>query len=609
VKKAVFSISCTTCRTRLVVRSEAAIGQILECPKCQSMVLVTPPPGWTPSAPPLEPSLQANAPANANHGTAQGPPPLDRVTANPETLALEPTGASLLRTMFSRSLILWGAASAATLAIVCGLCWLALRSNPSSTPPESEQLAASTTATTPATVAGPSTSDVLKPAVAAPPQSATKAPPKSPPNKSPEPASKSPPLSPRDVKPATLPTTDKDKEAAKVAAKDDKKKVAKESDREPKETEVAEKPELAEVKKSPPAAVDVAARLADPLRGIDLNDIPLARALETLEAISTVPITLDPDALRHLGATPRDHVTLKLDSATVEQVLRAVAAQRGLTVAIDNDQVIVTTPTDVRETLKKIRYTVSDLTGDDNKAAAEFALLVKSLVAPESWQAAGGRGTITPDKGAIVVSQTGNVHRRILVFCEKLRNARHKPLRSRDAPEQFALTTRTAQARKMLDKPVTVNFHEPTPLAKILAFLAQATGSDVLIDHAALAAIETSDRVETSLTVQEKPLEATLADLLRPLGLTSRVVSPSTIQVTAKEDAEERLELEFYPVGPQAKAADLIARIKTEVTPTSWTDAGGAGEVVFDPPSQCLIVLQSQPTQVAVERFLATKAQ
>src|SRR6187401_1885935 len=41
-----FSITCTTCKSRLKVREESAIGQILACPKCGGMVMVNPPPGW-----------------------------------------------------------------------------------------------------------------------------------------------------------------------------------------------------------------------------------------------------------------------------------------------------------------------------------------------------------------------------------------------------------------------------------------------------------------------------------------------------------------------------------------------------------------------------------
>lgn len=45
-----FSISCETCTARLNVKQQAAIGQVLACPKCGSMVLVQPPEGWEPPA-------------------------------------------------------------------------------------------------------------------------------------------------------------------------------------------------------------------------------------------------------------------------------------------------------------------------------------------------------------------------------------------------------------------------------------------------------------------------------------------------------------------------------------------------------------------------------
>ena len=38
-----FHISCTTCHSRLKVRDETAVGQIHTCPRCGSMVMVTPP--------------------------------------------------------------------------------------------------------------------------------------------------------------------------------------------------------------------------------------------------------------------------------------------------------------------------------------------------------------------------------------------------------------------------------------------------------------------------------------------------------------------------------------------------------------------------------------
>jgi hypothetical protein len=364
-----------------------------------------------------------------------------------------------------------------------------------------------------------------------------------------------------------------------------------------------------EIKKLPPVQVDVAARLADGIPEIELTDVPLAKAMELLASISTVPITLDADAMTQLGVTARDPVSIHLTAATVGKALRALAAKRGLAVAGGNGQVLVTTPEEHRETLRKVRYTVSDLTGEDKGAVADLAAVVRKLIAPDSWQGNSGRETIEPDGGALAVTQTSEVHQQVLDFCEKLRNARQKPLRSHDNPERFTLTTRLDRAKEMLDKPVTVNFHEPAPLNKILAYLAETTDCDILVDRSALAAAETSDRVEASLTAQKNPLGAALGDLLRPLGLACRAIDPRTIQITTKEAVDDRMELEFYPVSrwlaKGLTGPGLVERIKARVAAATWSDVGGPGEMHFDPPSGYIIVLQSQPVQAAIQRLLA----
>ena len=60
-----FSVICTTCTARLRVRSVAVVGQIVECPRCGSMVLVEPPAGWKPPAE-GEPAVGSSSPAGAS---------------------------------------------------------------------------------------------------------------------------------------------------------------------------------------------------------------------------------------------------------------------------------------------------------------------------------------------------------------------------------------------------------------------------------------------------------------------------------------------------------------------------------------------------------------
>ena len=614
MEKAIFSITCTTCQARLVVRSEAAIGAILECPKCQSMVHIMPPPGWTPTPTHVEPSL---SPA------PNSPPPLDRVHAGSLPLDLEPVDTSLLGELSRHLWLTGGATSIIVLAVAWGL-WLTLGSRPATGSRPAEIANGGSTASVdppvkkidpPAKKADSAATETERLAVksdrpatdgkllASAAAGGAVQPPPAPP-KPQSGAGPNPSVPQKITPPPSLSTLPPRATAAKPAGTDLFPLLPEETAR-----DAAKTAHPIEIKKLPPAPVDVTARLAGPLRGLEVTDMPLVKAVDLLATVSTTPITLDADAMLQLGVTPHDPISLRLDSTTVGDALQAAVAEHGLAAIVDGGQVIITSPADYRETLRKVRYTVADLTGEDKASVAELAALVRRLVAPESWQSGGGRGTIEPDQGALVVLQTGDVHQQVLVFCEKLRNARQKPLRSHVNPEQFTLVTRLNQARKMLDRPVTANYHQPATLAKILAFLAEAAGIDILVDHAALATAETSDRVETTLTVEKQGLGEALTTLLRPLGLSYRAIGANTIQVTTTEAAEERLELEFYPVGrwldKGISGPKLADGLKARVAPSTWSDAGGLADACFDPPSRCLIVLQSQPAQALIQRLLA----
>ena len=566
------------------------------------MVQVRPPPGWQPTPPPVQRPLPTESAV---------PPPLDRVADVPLALELEPTKTSPLGMLLRQKWFIWGIVPLTMGTAILGLSWV-LFSRPE---PEPAAVEAKKPAPAVAKAVAPQPSrppvpqspgnprrEGVEPSASLPGLSASLPGLSSPgvaKHENGVASASAPPSRPPEVKPAEANPFSAVATNSAVAAKPAEK--------------AADGARPPEVKKTPPLQVDVAARLADPIDQLELTNTPLAKAVDLLATMGTLSVTMDADAMMQLGVTPRDPVSLQLHSTTLGKALQAAVAQKGLAMAAENGQVLVRAPAEYRETLRKVRYTVSDLTGEDKAAVAELAALVRKLVAPESWQGNNGRGTIEPDGGALVVVQSGDVHQQVLVFCEKLRLARHKPLRSRDDPQRFALTTPWDRARGMLEQPVTANFHEPAPLAKILAFLSQAAGAEILVDRAALAAAETSDRMEATLNAKQQALGSALAALLQPLGLTYRVVGAAAIQVTTQQAAEERLELEFYPIGPwlakDISGAHTAERVKASVAASTWSDVGGPAEVCFDPPSQCLIVLQSQPAQTAIQQLLARAPQ
>jgi len=563
-----FTIACPTCRARLVVKSRAAIGTILECPRCSSLVKVVPPPGWTPEgvAPPVQPALPG------------GPPPLDHVADGPLMLELEPA-----KTIGWAMPLAWTAALAVTCAAVYALWRLVpLRPEPAPVVVEAEAK--------------------LEPE-----------PPPIVPSQKPEEAKDQEEVREQTItpgpqsrgvgeEPTTTPAAESQEKPAEAPAKTIEEVKAQPAD--------VERPPI---QKAPPAPVDLDARLNDPIAGLELSSVPLVRAVDLISAAGAIRVALDVDAMAQLGVTPQDAVSLELQKTTVGQALEAVAKQKGLALVQQHGQPVISAPADYRNHFHVQRYEIKDLTQNDKPSAAELATMVQRLVAPDSWQPSGGRGAVEADPGALIVAQTEAVHRQVHEFFERLRLARKKPPRG-EAP---ALPTRRDLAKKTLERAVSANFHRPAALGRILAFLATAAECDILVDHAALSAADASDRVETSIVVANQPLGATLDQLLPPLGLTWRAIGPKTLQITTQEAAQDRLELEFYPISPRplagegqgVRADELIKTLKSRVAPASWTDTGGLGDVYYDPPSQCVLVLQSQPIQAAVQEFFQKSAE
>ena len=409
-----------------------------------------------------------------------------------------------------------------------------------------------------------------------------------------------------DPKPPVLPPMPTEEPVDKTATTEEPGTSKPEQPNSAEPNEPGEEPSVAGPKQP---TIDVESRLAGPIEGIELPGVPLADAVALMSQLSGAPIAFDLDALATLGVGLEDSVTVQLSQIDLGQALRAVLAECGLVYLAEEGYLLVTGPQSSRSTIRPLDYPVADLSDGGPQSVAELAHLVTTLVAPDSWQSTGGRGNIKPAGGSLVVNQIDAVHRRVALLLGRLRVARGLPLGSNLAAEKLSLTSRVSRAGASLDRTVTANFHEPTSLGRIVDELHARSGARILIDWSALAAEGVSTAVDGTLGVVNQPLWTALGELVRPLGLSVRVVDRNTFEVTTPAALTARLQLEFYVVGDLLREdrtiEQLTEQLKGEVAGGSWDDAGGPGVLHFDRPSECLLVLQSQPVQATLEAVLA----
>ena len=379
---------------------------------------------------------------------------------------------------------------------------------------------------------------------------------------------------------------------------------------------VATRKRVPQPKPAAPLDRRLKAALGEPIQKISLPNMPMGDAVRLVSAVGALPVTFDPDAMQELGVSLRDPVKIEASSATVGELLDKIAAARDMARVVEHGQVVFTTTSEYREALRTATYSVIDLRRGDPRAAAELARLAQRLVAPESWKAAGGQGTVEVTPDALRITQTGCVHHQLLVFFEKLRAARGIPLTSGLDRKLFNLETRISQARAYLGHVTSINVGTATPLGEILEKLKEPAGTQIFVDRPALAAAGVSENTPTKLRCEGLPQGIALHELLEPLGLAWRVVDGNTVQITTKKAVAGRLEIEFYPLAKRLAGqppAALIDQLKAAIPGATWGESDPqagtpAGAIEYDPISQHLIVLQSQPVQAAVEAFLAQGA-
>ena len=129
-------------------------------------------------------------------------------------------------------------------------------------------------------------------------------------------------------------------------------------------------PAAGTLKRVAPRAVNLNARLAESVPKIDVDGQALDDFLEMVSAMSTVPVTLDADAVHDLGQAVTARVQLHLSDAGVAEILQAALEPLRLGYQVHDGQLVVGYPPQAK--FRQVRYVVRDLVGDDTQALGDL---------------------------------------------------------------------------------------------------------------------------------------------------------------------------------------------------------------------------------------------
>ena len=352
-------------------------------------------------------------------------------------------------------------------------------------------------------------------------------------------------------------------------------------------------------------AGNAATLLARKLPELKIQNMPLCRLLDLSVQLSGVPVSVAPDQLRLAAISAGQPATADVKDATIEEFLAAALKPLRLQPVVVNDQIVLThggnNPRSERT------FPIEDLASDP-AAIEQLVANIQKLVAPESWQAAGGAGTIAIDGKQLKIETGEAIQYEVLLLLERSRAALGLPPRSKYPAALVGAEAAPVALAERLSAPATFTFSQYTPLREIFRHWQEEMEIAVLVDWPALANLRLWPNTRIACSAADKPWDAALDEVLTPLGLAWRPIDKRTIEITTVEKAALAQLVEIYRLNPEALAGvdDLASTLKQVVADVASSPTEATGEaIVLDGAHSLLLVRQPATAQRLIAARLA----
>lgn len=354
------------------------------------------------------------------------------------------------------------------------------------------------------------------------------------------------------------------------------------------------------------AVTDPNSPLALAVAGAEFDGVALVDFLQFFATYTTIPVTVDFDAVRQAGLADDALVNLQLEATSAGQLLQNALEPVGLAYTFANGQILVGPAKDVRKEIESRSYDVSDLAETPEQVTA-LVMLIHATIEPATWQEAGGLGVLTQEEQSLDVEQSVAVHFEIARLLDRLRTGRGLLPRSDIARELLTTEPVFAALEPMLrDKRLTLNFSDPTELMTVLERLRNETEVRLLVDWESTRDADWRPTTPTTLSATDAPVGQLLDTWLTPMQLGYRVVDGQVIQIASLAFLTTRGEVEVYRLTTDAakKVDAIVPGLKQELGESAVSAAGGA--FAFEPASRCLVMRLPQPLQRQAHRWLSS---
>jgi len=299
---------------------------------------------------------------------------------------------------------------------------------------------------------------------------------------------------------------------------------------------------------SPPrdAKKSIIERAAVRVPAVRFEKVPLVDFVRSVMQLSGVPIQVDPDALRQSGNVVEVPISVaSIDTSAIE-LLRAALEPVKMMPVIEDRGIRITSSRLESRRVGHLSLFVGDLQRGEGKDL-DLAILITTLIEPNSWESVGGVGSVEVKGDRLIVNHTHSVRIKTLVLLEKLRVTRGLRPRKKLPKQYTTLESRWTQVKRYLRRPINMDVWQEQPILEVVQELEEATGLRVIVDWLALEKMGVTTRSTAVLYARETPAATVFRHLIKFFEGSALVpISGDAVQITTQEAVRARPYLEVY---------------------------------------------------------------
>jgi len=369
-------------------------------------------------------------------------------------------------------------------------------------------------------------------------------------------------------------------------------------------------------------------RALDAPAEFDFVDTPYIDAAKRIAESSKINVLLDQKNLTDAGVTGCTLFNTSISGVSLRSALHLMLPQNDFAFVTVSDNAIVITTADAAKRMTTPRvYVVRDLIAPE-RSQNDFAKptpapadnlieLITSTLSPKDWDPNGGTGSIAYLNGALVISQTEEIHRKIAALLADLRAVRDKQAKH-EIGNSIDLRSSVGQAeqriRKALDTPLDCDF-VAAPLKDIVDSLHIKLGVPIELDFKSLTDAGITPATTISFAVKQVRARDGLHQLLAEKEL-AFVIEDESLVITTADRAKQIVHPVVYGVGdlcgfynPASIGGpdyeSLIETLTGIIAPMSWDINGGAGSVDALPTANAIVCDQTEEIHDKIWQLLA----